>query len=399
MFSKRLKRATILLACVATLLCAILGAGPALADQGNTYTVQPGDTLAGIATHHGVAVGELAEANGLQWNAWVYTGQTLVLPSSAVSAPLDMSLYATDPRVPDPLPQLPALLQSRPSSVLSLTYARVAQTGASVYAQPADAEQGLPPKRELGAGFVWVSVVGKTTYQDVDYYEINTGEYVLAENLSLYSPSAFQGLALAAQPERPLAWIVKAVQPTLEPGGQANPSAPEYQRYQLVQIFATEQQGDQVWYLVGPHQWINQVYVGKVEPSAPPEGVEADQAWIEVNLFEQTLAAYVGERMVYATLISSGLPGWNTPQGLFKTWLRVEQGKMSGGYNRPDYYFLEDVPWTMYFHRDVALHTAYWHDGFGYRRSHGCVNLAPLDARWLYNWAPDEVWVWVHAGA
>jgi lipoprotein-anchoring transpeptidase ErfK/SrfK/LysM repeat protein len=397
MFSKRLKRATILLACVVTLLCAIPGAGTAFADQNNTYTVQPGDTLAGIAMHHGVGVGELAEVNGLLWNSWVYTGQKLVLPGGAASEALDMSLYETDSRVPDPLPQLPVLLQQRPSSVLPLTYARVAQTGAPVYAQPFEAALGLPPKRELGAGFVWVSVMSKTSYEGTDYYEINTGEYVLAEALSLYDPSEFQGVALAAQPERPFAWILKAVQPALEPGGEVNPTAPQYQRYQLVQIFATEQLGDQVWYLIGPHQWINQVYVGKVEPSAPPAGVEADETWIEVNLFEQTLAAYVGERMVYATLISSGLPGWNTPQGLSRTWLRVQVGKMSGGYNRPDYYFLEDVPWTMYFNRDVALHTAYWHDGFGYRRSHGCVNLAPLDARWLYDWAPDEVWVWVHA--
>jgi lipoprotein-anchoring transpeptidase ErfK/SrfK len=163
-----------------------------------------------------------------------------------------------------------------------------------------------------------------------------------------------------------------------------------------VQIFATERLGDQVWYLIGPHQWINQIYVGKVAPSARPEGVAPGAAWIEVDLFEQTLAAYMGDRMVYATLVSSGLRGWDTPPGLSRVWLRVKMGKMSGAYNRPDYYFLEDVPWSMYFNRDVALHTAYWHDGFGYKRSHGCVNLAPLDAKWLFEWAPEDVWVWVH---
>jgi lipoprotein-anchoring transpeptidase ErfK/SrfK len=119
-------------------------------------------------------------------------------------------------------------------------------------------------------------------------------------------------------------------------------------------------------------------------------------AWVEVNLFEQTLAVYVGDRMVYATLVSSGLPGWDTPPGLSQVWLKVAIGKMSGGYNRPDYYFLEDVRWTMYFNQDIGLHTAYWHDGFGYKHSHGCVNLAPLDAKWLFEWAPEGLWVWVH---
>ena len=101
--------------------------------------------------------------------------------------------------------------------------------------------------------------------------------------------------------------------------------------------------------------------------------------------------------MVYATLVSSGLRGWDTPPGLFRVWFKIKSGKMSGGYNRPDYYFLEDVLWTMYFNRDIALHTAYWHDGFGYRHSHGCVNLAALDARWLFDWALEDLWVWVHA--
>jgi lipoprotein-anchoring transpeptidase ErfK/SrfK len=117
-----------------------------------------------------------------------------------------------------------------------------------------------------------------------------------------------------------------------------------------------------------------------------------------VNLFEQTLAAYVGDRMVYATLVSSGLPGWNTPPGLFQVWQKVKAGKMSGAENRPDYYFLEDVPWSLYFNQDVALHGAYWHNSFGYKHSHGCVNLAPLDAKWLFEWAPENLWVRVEPG-
>jgi lipoprotein-anchoring transpeptidase ErfK/SrfK len=129
-----------------------------------------------------------------------------------------------------------------------------------------------------------------------------------------------------------------------------------------------------------------------------PPGVPSGAAWIDINLFEQTLAAYVGDRMVYATLVSSGLPGWNTPPGLFEIWNKVLAGKMSGADGRPDYYFLEDVPWTLYFNQDVALHGAYWHDGFGYQHSHGCVNLAPLDARWLFEWAPEAAWVQVRPG-
>jgi len=48
-------------------------------------------------------------------------------------------------------------------------------------------------------------------------------------------------------------------------------------------------------------------------------------------------------------------------------------------------YSIEDVPWTQYFSNSVALHGAFWHGGFGLVRSHGCVNLAPIDAKWLFS--------------
>lgn len=396
-------RRLLILGSVASLLFAAFGIQPVRADEQHSYRVEWGDTMLGIASRFGVSVHQLAAANGLEWNTWVFAGQEMVIPGDASDSPAAEPepaagpLYATDPRVPDPMPELPLISREQPGRIVPLTYARVVQDDAPVYGQPSEAAQGLTPKRRLGAGFVWVSVEGLTTYEERDYYQINAEEFVPADALSIYNPSSFRGVALADQPQRPFAWILKAVQPQLNPGGELNPEAPVFQRYDLVQIFATEHLGDQVWYLIGPHQWINQIYAGKVSPSAPPEGVAPGAAWIEVDLFEQTLAAYEGDRMVYATLVSSGLRGWDTPPGLFRVWLKVLMGKMSGGYNRPDYYFLEDVPWSMYFNRDIALHTAYWHDGFGYRRSHGCVNLPPLDAKWLFEWAPEDIWVWVHA--
>ncbi len=302
-------------------------------------------------------------------------------------------------RLPDPLPQLAVVpVKSSQDNVTPFTYAQVVQDDAPVYRHPIEAAYGLPPARRLGVGYIWVSVQGTTTFEGREFYQINANEYVAAEALSFYRPSAFQGVALAEQPERPFAWILSAVQPQVAPGGEFNAEAPVYQRYQLVQIFASERLGDQAWYLIGPDQWISQVYVGKVEPTGVPAGVAPGMAWIDVDLFEQTLAVYVGDRMVYATLVSSGLPGWNTPPGLFQVWHEVAAGKMSGAHNRPDYYFLEDVPWALYYDRDIALHGAYWHDSFGYQHSHGCVNLAPLDARWLFEWAPDAVWVQVRSG-
>ena len=38
-----------------------------------------------------------------------------------------------------------------------------------------------------------------------------------------------------------------------------------------------------------------------------------------------------------------------------------------------------------------ALHGTHWHDEFGKVRSHGCVNLSPLDAAWLFEWTDPVV--------
>ncbi len=73
-------------------------------------------------------------------------------------------------------------------------------------------------------------------------------------------------------------------------------------------------------------------------------------------------------------------------------WLKESEADMKG-LNGEDPYSVATVPWTQFFspEKGLALHTAYWHDVFGTRRSHGCVNLAPRDARWLYFWSDPQV--------
>ena len=134
-----------------------------------------------------------------------------------------------------------------------------------------------------------------------------------------------------------------------------------------------------------------------------PEGVGENDLWTEVDLYEQTIAAYEGDRLVFATLISSGLNRWPTYQGLFNVdpENRFQETKMGGAEGQVDYYFVEDVPHTMYFdlRNEIALHGAYWHDRFGYKHSHGCVNMPPQDSEWIYYWSQDhgeeDFWVYV----
>jgi lipoprotein-anchoring transpeptidase ErfK/SrfK len=127
---------------------------------------------------------------------------------------------------------------------------------------------------------------------------------------------------------------------------------------------------------------------------------------IHVRLSEQTLVAYEGDRPVFATLVSSGKLGFETPTGVFRIYAKHVSTTMDGTAPRSpaatpapatttatvvpeqdEAYSIEDVAWTMYFSGNYALHAAFWHDRFGAVRSHGCVNLPPADARWLFRWA------------
>lgn len=286
-----------------------------------------------------------------------------------------------------------------------------------LYRHPAEAAAGLPPVRVSQPGFTYVSLVGETWLEDEHWYLVNersprnrerADEYVHERNIHFVRPSSFSGVYLASQPSYPFAWVLGNVRPSSYPGGPGDPELSILHRYDRVNIYSAERVDGSLWYLIDSNQWVRQWYVAVVDINSPPAGVAFGEKWIEVDLYEQTLAAYEGDRMVYATLISSGLPQWETRRGLFRIHMKVEMAKMSGQPGKPDYYYLEDVPWTMYFDYEIGLHGAYWHDRFGYRHSHGCVNLPPTAAQWLYQWTAPHVpegvnrywatgtWVWVH---
>ncbi len=118
-----------------------------------------------------------------------------------------------------------------------------------------------------------------------------------------------------------------------------------------------------------------------------PDSVPPDARWVHVRLSEQTLVAYEGDRPVFATTVSTGRAGFETPTGLFRIQSKHVSTTMDDLNAGEESYLIEDVPWTMYFEGNYALHAAFWHEGFGRVRSHGCVNLAPTDARWIFQWS------------
>jgi hypothetical protein len=115
---------------------------------------------------------------------------------------------------------------------------------------------------------------------------------------------------------------------------------------------------------------------------------------IEVDLTNQRLYAYEGDQKMYDFLISSGKWG-RTPTGEFTIWIKLRYTKMSGGSKeKGTYYYLPNVPYTMFFYNDkypkhigYGIHGAYWHNNFGHPMSHGCINMKEEDVEKIYYWA------------
>lgn len=113
--------------------------------------------------------------------------------------------------------------------------------------------------------------------------------------------------------------------------------------------------------------------------------------WIEVDLSRQQLVAWNGKTAERIFLVSTGKRRTPTPTGTYSIQSKYRVARMQGAnYNVPN------VPYTMYYSGGYALHGAYWHNSFGTRVSHGCVNLGVRQARWLYNWAPVGTTIVVH---
>ncbi len=267
-------------------------------------------------------------------------------------------------------------IQPDDSIIFDSNYRRILQA-ADIY----DAPNGnVTSKLDPGFNFV-------TAGDDINgWTSINPGQYVKSEILGPALVSRFAGVTLPDTLAYRMGWMLVNAVPSRAPGTDPVDGDSAVLRYTKVNLFSSViDPNGWTWYQIGPDQWVNQKAIARVLPVDRPTGVETDR-WVSVDLYEQVLIAYEGTKPVFTTLISSGLKDWETNEGLFKVYDRYRRTVMSGAAGQPDFYYLQSVPYVQYFDNDIGLHGTYWHDGFGYRHSHGCVNLSIMDSKWLYDW-------------
>ncbi len=297
---------------------------------------------------------------------------------------------------------LPASKPGPDLNALPYRYYKVdASTGTGFYPslEAAIARQGASRILPSGRLLYVVYAARIDTDRQGTYFLLPSGNYMPGDGSTAQVASSFQGLEFHATPRNAFGWVINpSGAPVYAQPNRTQPVLRALARFDVAQVYSRQTIEGVEWALIGPDEWVEEHLLGIVTPNpTPPEGV-TNGRWIDVNLAEQTLAVYDESRLVFATLVTTGIEPFFTRPGLFPIYKKLETENMQGAFeaDRSDFYYLENVPWTMYFDKARALHGAYWGTLFGYAASHGCVNLSVGDSKWLFLWAEEGDWVWVH---
>lgn len=256
----------------------------------------------------------------------------------------------------------------------------------------------------------WRAGIPITFFDEVDggQYKGSKRWYKVLTNpdryLSTWTVFASPTLGLQAPPSLrksgPLAWVGQ-VQSSANvrigpgPGHDAMKTWPVGRR---VIVFA-EVQGDLYagstkWYQVAapPEQslFVHSSFIAKVEDINRVDTPAFTGRWVDVNLAQQVMTAYIGGTPILVAQTASGTKAHATDVGTYGTFWRLVMQRMQGDNQfSDDYYNLDAVPYIQYFHpTGEAIHGCYWHDMFGQQMSHGCVNCSIPIAQWMLAWAP-----------
>jgi peptidoglycan hydrolase-like protein with peptidoglycan-binding domain len=97
--------------------------------------------------------------------------------------------------------------------------------------------------------------------------------------------------------------------------------------------------------------------------------------WVTVSeSIPETLEVHVGHHVALSSPANTGVPGAETPQGIFPIFSRFVSTTMSGEDVDGTKYKVEDVPWVNYFNGGDAVH-GYERGSYGSPQSNGCVEL------------------------
>lgn len=279
--------------------------------------------------------------------------------------------------------------QPRMDSPMPYSIARVtARDGVPVYRRPP--RRGEDPEvvrmRNFREGYFftvdkWVNIYDRQLHRGIRYW------FVPREGTTPVVAPEFEGIPVTDRTELPFLWVTDPTAKLCNEPAQGASCEP-VERHTRLALRGEHRDRGGIWYETDDHKHIASLQVARVSRLTRfPEGLHEGERFIHVDLRNQFAALYEGDRMVFVTLISSGDDAHPTPPGTYRVESKHITATMDDEENLNGAYFIQDVPWVLYFKGGYALHAAFWHNRFGLKTSHGCVNLAPRDARRFFDFA------------
>jgi len=260
-------------------------------------------------------------------------------------------------------------------------YAFVKFDGTRAYAHPSDYFRN-DYVEAFGKSF-GIVITGEQVYQGIEFVRTRRHLWIERGSVHFVEGSPFVGEKLEPGRALDIAWVSKRPAKVFDkPHGR---TLERLDRHTLVHIQSEKGR----WVRLRSGGWMQRAALARPELMPPPDGVGPTDRWIDIDIEQQLLVAYEGPTPAFATLVSTGrnTKESETPRGVFQIWVKLDYSDMDD-LERTDVdknYAIQDVPWVQFFKGSYGFHAAFWHDDFGRRRSHGCINLSPGDARYLFS--------------
>jgi len=307
--------------------------------------------------------------DGCSTGFWIQVGERVFICEQDITASAEMPAGTPQPPVRD-------------GSSLPHTYAFVAFDGTRAYARPRDYDADEYVEA-YGEGFGLV-LLRRAHHDGLTFFQTRRGLWVERGNLRFASGSAFSGVTLGDDAPLDVAFVRRNhARVYARPGGRV------VRRAGQRDVVHVAEEVSRAFVRLTDDTFMRKADLHRAISSPRPEEVGPNERWIDVDVEQQVMIAYEGDQARFVTLVSTGRrqATHQTPLGNHRIWVKLATSDMDD-LERTDVernYSIESVPWVQYFEGSNGFHTAFWHDDFGRRRSHGCVNLSPADARWLFS--------------
>jgi hypothetical protein len=246
-------------------------------------------------------------------------------------------------------------------------------------------ERHETPERELARGDTIALAETVHEFEGASYFVTVDNKVVPVQGTTAVKKfSEWQGVPLNITTRFPFAWVTPNKAPVFDaPSGKKLEDLPQRTRVDVLEELTV---GSTRWLRIGDSRYMKASQLNEVRKLARPNGTGTHEQWIDIDLGEQVVVAYRGAEPVFATLTSSGRGPNHTPRGNYPVWGKATAITMKSQAYDDSPYYVNRVPWVLFFQAHNALHAAYWHDRFGSVKSHGCANLSPRDAQTLFEW-------------